>query len=221
MTIPANNMFVNEEEVAVSLDDLRETLGAGANAELPSPKMLTHYVLDANRKLFLDEVVDYPIIETTKRIMLWNMEDAGKPVEERSPIWLYIMNYGGALDYAWQLIDIIAASETPVYTVNIGVCASAAALIYLTGHRRFMMPRATLLIHEGSISVSGDAQKFNDAADSYKKMLNAMKSFILSTTKIPASTLSKKKNNDWELDAKYCFENGACEQIVSSLGEIL
>lgn len=215
------NMNMSEDDVFTMLDTIMESLDNGANAALPSPEMVSHYVLDANRKLFLEAVVSADIIEITKRIIRWNIEDKGIPAEKRTPIWLYIMNFGGSADYMWQLIDVIDASETPVYTVNIGVCASAAALIFLAGHERYMMKRAHLLIHEGSAGAQGDAQKFLDASDSYKKMLKAMRDYILERTEIPAATLSRKKNNDWELDAAYCAEHGVCDHIVSSLDEIL
>lgn len=215
------NAYSSEEDIFAALDEILDALGGGANASLPAPEVVSTYVLDAERKLFLGAVVDMNIIEVTKRIIRWNMEDRGVPKEDRKPIWLYMMNYGGSADYMWQLIDVIEASETPVYTVNIGMCASAAALIFMAGHKRFMFKRSYLMIHEGGNNIGGDAQKVLDASDSYKKMLKAMRAFILEHTKIPASTLSRKKNNDWELDSAYCLEFGVCDVIANTISEVI
>ena len=121
----------------------------------------------------------------------------------------------------WSLIDTMLASVTPVYTVNMGQCMSAAALIFMAGHKRFMMPRAKVLIHQGYNKIEGEAQKVMDQTASYKKELKEMQDFILSRTSIPASSLSKKKNNDWELDAAYCLDHKVCDRLIQSLEEIL
>lgn len=215
------NVITSEEEIFAAIEQILDSLGDGANASLPSPEIVSTYALDADRKLFINAVVDYSITEITKRILRWNIEDRGVEKENRKPIWLYMMNFGGSIDYMWQLIDVIEASNTPVYTVDIGTCSSAAALIFIAGHKRFMLKRANIMIHEGSISASGDAQKFIDTTDSYKKTLKAMKDYIVDRTNIPLATLSRKKNNDWELDAKYCLEHGVCDVIVESLSEVL
>lgn len=122
----ANEMNPMYQDIA---NVVSQTLYDPANQQLADPSLLNHYAFISKRKYWLDVVVDSNAIELEKQIFLWNMEDAGKPSEERQPIWIYLMNYGGDADCGWSLIDAILASETPVYTVNVGVAASAAALI--------------------------------------------------------------------------------------------
>ena len=191
------------------------------NEALPCPDDISYYVLEKERKLYLDFEICEDIMSIHRMIMRWNMEDRGIQKEKRKPIWLYIQSLGGDLYYMWTLIDAILLSSTPVYTVNLGCSASAASLIFIAGHKRFMTSNAKVLIHEGSAQLSGDATKLLDASDSYKKELKAMKEFILARTKIPRTQLMKKRANDWELDSAYCLENGVCDTIISSLDEIL
>lgn len=160
-------------------------------------------------------------MELERMILRWNMEDKGILPKDRKPIYIYIHSTGGYAYYMWSLIDVILASVTPVYTINMGQCMSAAAIIFMAGHKRFMMPRAKVLIHQGYNKIEGEAQKVMDQTASYKKELKEMQEFILSRTAIPASSLSKKKNNDWELDAAYCLEHKVCDQIIQNLEEIL
>lgn len=161
------------------------------------------------------------ILEYERLILRWNMEDKGKPALERKPIWIYLCNYGGSADMMWSFVDMIKASKTPVYTVNMGQCASAAGIIFIAGHKRFMMPRATLMIHKGAAQFAGDGQKILDQADSYKKDLKKMRDFVTAHTSIPQRTLSSKQNNDWEIDADYCLEHNVCDVIVTSLDDII
>lgn len=188
---------------------------------LPIPDLVSYYVLENDRKLYLDSDVDNNVLNIQRLILRWNMEDAGKPAEERKPIYLYIFSPGGDVDMMWSLIDTIEASETPVFTVNMGVAASAAGLIFLAGHKRYMLSRSRVVIHEGSARMSGDAVKVMDAGESYKKTLKQMREYILKRTEINASVLNKQKCHDWELDARYCLEHGVCEVIVEKLNDII
>ena len=188
---------------------------------LPDPDVISYYVLEKERIIYLDFDVSAETMAIHRMIMRWNIEDRGKPVPERKPIRIFIMSYGGNVDNMWVLIDTISASQTPVYTVNCGVAASAAASIFISGHVRFMMPNAKVVIHEGSAQFAGDAVKVMDASESYKKELKRMKDFILDKTNISRAALYKKRNNDWELDSEFCFENGVCDKIVSTLDEVV
>ncbi|MCQ2454212.1 MAG: ATP-dependent Clp protease proteolytic subunit [Clostridia bacterium] len=188
---------------------------------LPVPDLVSYYVLENDRKLYLDSEVDNNALILQRMILRWNMEDAGKPQEERKPITLYIFSPGGDVDMMWSLIDTIEASETPVNTVNMGVAASAAGLIFLSGRKRFMLSRSRVIIHEGSARMAGDAVKVMDAGESYKKMLKQMKDYILKRTRISAAVLGKQKCHDWELDAEYCLEHGVCDCVVDKLSEII
>ena len=188
---------------------------------LPAPDQISYYVLEKDRKLYLDTDVGTDILTIQRMILRWNMEDTGLPVEDREPIHLLIFSYGGDIDYMWSLIDTIETSVTPVYTVDMGVAASAASLIFLSGKQRLMMPRAKVVIHEGSAKMAGDSVKVLDASDSYRKVIKMMKDYVLSRTAIPASVLGKQKNHDWELDAEYCLEHGVCDRVIKSLEEVI
>lgn len=187
---------------------------------LPSPSLVNYYNFEADRRLFVDFEVGSELVEYQKLILKWNMEDKGKPVEERKPIWVYVFSPGGDLECMWAFIDTIMISKTPVYTVDIGYAASAASLIFLAGSKRIMLPRSKVLIHEGSASMSGDSTKVLDASDNYRKEIKRMREFILSRTSIPQSTLTRKHNNDWEIDAPSCLEYGICTEIAESLDDI-
>lgn len=196
------------------------TLEIPANS-LPDPSEITYYVLEKSRKLYLDCDIDENALNVQKMILRWNMEDAGIPVEERKPIWIYVFSPGGSIIYMWAICDAINLSKTPIYTVNVGIAASAASLIFISGHKRYMFPKATVLIHEGSAELSGDAIKVMDQSEAYRKSLKQMKTFILEKTSIPPKELNKKRANDWELDSDYCLKNGVCDVLVSSLDEII
>ena len=188
---------------------------------LPNPDLVSYYALEDDRKLYLETEVDEDAFTIERMILRFNMEDAGKPRNERKPVYLYIYSPGGDVDIMWSLIDAIELSETPIITVNMGVAASAAGLIFLAGHRRIMLKRSRLVIHEGSARLQGDAVKVMDASESYKKLMKQMQEFILSRTRITSAALNKQKCHDWEINADYALEHGACDMIAGTINDII
>lgn len=188
---------------------------------LPDPTMLNYYAFAKERKLFLEEDVGFPIMEMIKMIMRWNQEDKDIPVDQRKPITIYIMSDGGYMSYMWAMLDAMLTSKTPIITVNLGIAASAASLIFLAGSKRYMMPTATVIIHQGSAEVGGDAGKVMDYVKNYDKEVAKMEKYILARTQIPKRVMSNKRKDDWYIDAAACMEYGVCHKVVETLDEIM
>ena len=183
--------------------------------------LVSRKVLEDDRKVYLDNEINNKVLSIQRLLLRWNKEDIGIPREERKPIRIYIMSYGGELDYMWSLVDSIALSETPVYTINMGIAASAASLIFIAGHQRYMLPNSELIIHEGSAQMSGDAVKIFDNVDNYKELVRKMKLYILEHSTVPAALMNKKRNNDWHVNAETCYKYKMCDRIIESMEEII
>lgn len=205
-------------ETEISLDEIIDMF---KQSSVMDPDLVTFYRMKKERKIWFDLCVGENALAYVRLIMLWNMEDRGIAPEDRKPIWIYLENYGGDADMMWMMIDVIEHSETPIYTVNMGIAGSAASMIFVAGKKRYMMPNANVVIHEGSATVTGDAVKVIDNTENYKKSLKKSRDFILEHTEIPTATMNKKKNNDWYLDAEYCLDHGVCDCVVSSLDQII
>lgn len=192
-----------------------------ANVKLADISLLNDYRLRDNRKLWLDFEVDVDVLDLERQILLWNMQDVEINAVDREPIWLYLFNYGGDSNLEQSLIDVIDASITPVHTVNMGVCASAAAEIFVAGRCRYMMKNARVMFHQGFGAISGDAQKMRDNIEDYSRQLEKAKEFLLARTKIPPEEYESHKYNDWWLSAEECLKYGVCDQIIQSLDEVI
>ena len=214
------------KDIDLELDPsvIAEELFACGNPDtmkLPAVDLLNTYSMRSKRKLWLDLSIDCDLLAMERQILLWNMQDIKKQEREPEPIWLYMMNYGGESDYEYSFIDIMDASFTPIYTVNLGICASAAAEIFTAGRKRFMMKSARTMFHQGFISTQGDAQKVNNAMADYNRQLKKAERFLLERTKITSELYEQHKYEDWWLDADECLHYGVCDKVVSSLEEII
>lgn len=148
------------------------------------------------RRLYLNSDIDEGIIDSmVYHIMRFNREDkeAGVALENRRPILLYLNTPGGSLVDGYGLVDVIKCSKTPVYTINQALCASMGFLIYIAGHKRYSMPRAEFLMHDGSTMSWGSSAKVQDRMTFEKEQIEAMtKKYVLEQTKIDEKLYDEK-----------------------------
>ena len=195
--------------------------GALENMQLPAPELLTYYRLAETRSYFVDTDIDETLTELIKEIILINAQDAGKPVEERVPIKLFIYSYGGELNAAFALIAACEASETPVITVNVGVAMSAGLLLLLAGERRYAFRHSQALIHSGSVAgMSGTYEQMAQAQAAYDREVKHMREYILERTAIPEKVFARRKAQDWYLSVEEQLSYGIVHQVVDSFAEI-
>lgn len=179
------------------------------------------------RKLFLNCDIDqFSVEDPIKHIMQFNREDAGKPPEERQPILLYVTSAGGSVDAGFALIDVIMNSVTPVYTINLGYQYSMGFLIGLAGHKRFAMPNARFLMHDGQNMVWDSSAKVQDQLEFNKKAEARIKKYIISRTggKLTSDEYDSKYRVEWYLFAEEAKENGFCDYIIGEdcgIGEVI
>lgn len=197
--------------------------GSGANKQLPDPYLLNYYESVDNRILWIDSAVSEDTIEIAKKIVRWNSEDddASIPVENRMPIKLYIASGGGDAYSMLVVLDAILSSQTPVYTVNMGLAASAACVLLIAGHKRFAMPHSHALWHSGSGGLSGTMEQLQSATKHFDTMDAQLQELFLDKTKIDVKTYKKQKDKDWYFTADQMLDGGLVDTIVSSVNEIL
>ena len=191
-----------------------------ADVKLPSPDLLLYYKNYDNRAIAVDCDIDDSLIETTKQIIEYNRSDKDIPVEERKPITIFIMSYGGDLYQAYALISAILASKTPVRTVNMGVAMSAGLLILLAGHERYAMKYSTAMIHSGSGGAQGTYEQMEEQQKNYKKLIDMMRDYILERTNIDPKLFKKMCSKDWYITDQEQVEYGIVSKIVDSLDEL-
>ena len=179
-----------------------------------------------NRKLYLGSVIDGSSIDSVVyHILRYNRLDKGIPKEERKPIILYINSPGGNVSDGFGVIDAILTSETPVYTVNQALCASMGFLIFIAGHKRYSMPRAEFLLHDGSTFIFDSSGKAKDRIEFESVQLEGItKSLVIEQTKIEGDLYDNKHRAEWWMLPKEAKEFGVTDYIVGvdvSINEIV
>lgn len=174
------------------------------------------YVKDLKqRKLFLNtDIEQATVCEITKHIMQYNRDDKDIPVENRTPILLYITSNGGDVDSGFELIDIIMSSKTPVYTINLGFQYSMGFFIGLAGHKRFATKNAKFLMHDGSNFVFNSGAKAQDQMEFQKRIEDRVKRYVIDRSRITEKEYDSKLRVEWYMFAKEAKEKGFCDYII-------
>ena len=167
------------------------------------------------RKLYLNEGIDKDsVMEIIQHIIRYNVEDKGKDIEKRKPILLYVTSNGGSVDAGYELIDMITASKTPVYTVNLGFQYSMGFLIGIAGHKRFAMPNAKFLHHDGYNSAYDSGSKVQDRIKFDARVDDRTKEYVLSRSNITQDEYDANLRVEWYMFADEAKQKGFVDYII-------
>lgn len=194
-----------------------------ADLKLPAPELVDYYNDMHNRIIYIDYEIDNGLMrEVGRQIIEYNRVDKGKPREEREPIVILINSWGGDLNATYATIAIMETSITPVITVNMNSAYSAAGLLLMAGHKRYCMPRSQILIHSGSAQgISGNYEEIQESTKSYKKMVEEMREFVVSKTKIDKALMKKNQTRDWYIDSSEQITLGCADEVLTDINQIL
>lgn len=187
------------------------------NMQLPNPDLLTYYQDEQDRVLWVEGEIDDGIFELSKLILRYNKEDKDIPVEQRKPIKIFINSPGGDLDSTLSFIGLMEISKTPIWTIDACWAFSAAGLILMAGHKRFALPNTEALIHSGSGQLGGTFDQTTEQMKNYKILVDKMREFILSKTKIDNKLFKKMSAKDWYIYTDEMLELGIVDSIVDNL----
>jgi ATP-dependent Clp protease protease subunit len=189
------------------------------NLQLPDPSLLNYYK-DLERRLFwLVGQVDTSLYELVQHIINCNYEDRDIPASQRKPIRIIIASPGGSLEVEQTLVAIMEASKTPVWCIAIGMCASAASMIYLAGHKRFATRNASWMFHQGGCdNLEGSYQQIMSFMAKYQMDIEEMAEFYKTHTQFPEELIeSKLMEGDWYIGIDEAVSNGIVHEVIQDL----
>lgn len=151
-----------------------------------------------------------------------NLEDDEQDRKEkdfkRKPIRLYINSFGGSVCDMWLLVDTILNSKTPVYTYCSGYTMSAAFQLFLSGHKRFISPHATLMYHQIYCWRSGKYQDLVDDREHMDHLNKQIESYVIEKTNITQEYLDsiREKKRDTYFTAAEALELGIADDMFEN-----
>ena len=149
------------------------------------------------RELLLSDSISQGSVKTIIENIFEINEDDREKEEiyknwERKPIKLFINSYGGCVYDGLALIDVIKRSKTPVHTICVGSCMSMAFWIWLSGSKRFVGERSTLMFHDISIFAFGKTEGIKQELDEMLRLQQILVSEI-----VECSSIEEEKLQDY------------------------
>jgi len=130
------------------------------------------------------------------------------------PVELYISSEGGEVFSAFSAVDRIKSSKVPVYSYVEGIAASAATLLSIVAHKRFIRKNSFMLIHQVSGGLWGNFAQFKDEMQNLELLMKYIKDIYLTHTKFTEEELDNMLKHDIYLSAEQCLEKGLVDEIV-------
>lgn len=188
---------------------------------LPDPTMVEFYRRLKNREILWNDDIDDATIDIALYIKKWNDEDKALAIEDRQPIKIFINSDGGYVATVLHVIDMIHLSKTPVYTIGMGRVYSAGGLLLMAGHKRYIFPHTSCLIHDGSSGAIGSIGKMIDNLEFTKELEKRIKQYILSSTRITEEIYDQNYRREWFMFSEEIIKLGIADEIVTDIDTIL
>lgn len=146
------------------------------------------------------------------QLLFLQAEDAKKD------IFLYINSPGGSVYDALAIYDTMQYVTNDVQTVGIGVQASAAAFLLSSGTKgkRFILPNATVMIHQPS---SGTRGKVTDMEIDLKESLRIkqrLNEIMAKNTGQPVKKIQEDMERDKWMDANESKKYGIADAVINN-----
>jgi len=161
--------------------------------------------------------VTMPSVTKITRIVMTinnNAQNMKKKELKKFPIKLHITSLGGEVIPGLMCYDILNKSRLPIYIHGEGQICSAATLIFMAGHKRYMTEHSKMLIHQLSSGVSGSFQKITDNRYNCQMLMDDIKKIYLDNSHISESELNDLLNKNIYLSSKECLKYGFIDKIL-------
>jgi ATP-dependent Clp protease, protease subunit len=189
-----------------------ETASAGGTMD---EQLLTRLLYQ--RIIFLGSEVDDKIANRLcAQLLLLSAEDP------RSDISLYINSPGGSVSAGLAIYDTIRVIPNDVSTLALGLAGSMAQFLLCAGTagKRYSLPHAQVLMHQGSAGFGGTAADIEIYAGQLERTGATMIRLIAGHTGQPVERIEQDSLRDRWFSAEEARDYGMVDHIVERLDDV-
>ncbi len=174
-------------------------------------------LLDARIVMLSNEVSDESADAVIAQLLALSADDP------ESDICLFVNSPGGSVLAGLAVYDVMQLIPNDVVTVATGLAASMGQVLLCAGTpgKRFALPNAQVLMHEGSAGIGGSASDVEIQAKNLVATLDRLRSIIARHTGRPIEQVVVDVGRDRWFDAEEALDYGFVDHLVTSLDEVL
>jgi ATP-dependent Clp protease protease subunit len=168
------------------------------------------------RTILLSGEIKKELAERTIRQLLL-LEAMGE-----DPIRIFIDSPGGDADAGYAIFDMIRFVKPPVWTIGMGLVASAAAIIQLASprDRRVGLPNSHYLIHQPLSGIRGVATDIEIHARELEKLRERINRLIAEETGQDFGQVERDTDRDYWMNVEEAVKYGLLSRVVVNRGEL-
>jgi ATP-dependent Clp protease, protease subunit len=190
---------------------MAESPGAGPLDDQLNARLLYHRIV-----VLGSEVDDRVANRICAQLLLLSAEDP------RSDISLYINSPGGSVSAGLAMYDTMRLIPNDVSTLAMGLAGSMAQFLLCAGTKgkRYSLPNAQVLMHQGSAGFGGTAADVEIYAEQLERTGETMIRLTAEHTGQPVETVREDSLRDRWFGAQEALDYGFIDHIVERLDDI-
>jgi ATP-dependent Clp protease protease subunit len=143
--------------------------------------------------------------------------------DPKADIRLLINSPGGSVPGMLAIRDCMRAIPNDVSTVNLGMAYSAGQFLLSSGTRgkRYVLPHAKVLLHQGSAGIGGTAMDIAIQAHDLRSTRDTVLECIAQDTGQPVDRIEEDSRRDRWFTAEQAKDYGFVDAVVTSVDQIL
>ena len=192
-------------------DEEEEEEGKPDAAEGQGPDPLMMRMLKT-RSILLSGEVNKALAERVVRSLLVLEATSSDPIK------VFIDSPGGDVDAGYAIFDMIRFVNAPVWTIGMGLVASAGALILLAApaDRRVGLPNSHYLIHQPLSGMRGVATDIEIHAKEIERARERINLLIAAETGKPLEQVARDTDRDYWLNAEESKDYNLISRITTT-----
>ncbi len=162
------------------------------------------------------EVDDYIANRLCGQLLLLSAEDP------RAVISLYINSPGGSVSAGLAIYDTMRLIPNEVSTLALGLAGSMGQFLLTAGTpgKRFSLPHAQILMHQGSAGFGGTAADVEIYADQLERIGATLLQLTAEHTGQPVETVERDSRRDRWFTAEEALKYGLIDHILDSVDDV-
>ncbi|QGQ19166.1 ATP-dependent Clp protease proteolytic subunit [Cellulomonas sp. JZ18] len=142
--------------------------------------------------------------------------------DPRTDVTLWISSPGGSVPAMLAIHDVMRLIPNDVRTVAAGMAASAGQFLLSAGTpgKRFALPHARVLLHQGSAGIGGSAVDVELQADDLRHTRDTVLGLVAQHTGQPVERIREDSLRDRWFSAQEALDYGFVDAVVDSLADV-
>ena len=168
------------------------------------------------RIIFLGQAVDD---EIANRIAAQMLLLAADPTKD---IYLYINSPGGSVTAGFAIYDTMQYIKNDVVTIAMGLAASMGQFLLTAGTpgKRFALPNADILMHQGSAGLGGSASDIKIQSEQLLRTKKRMEQLTALHSGQTVETINRDADRDRWFTAHEAKDYGLIDEVMTSAADV-